>query len=353
MGRKPTTNLNLPVGVRARPRGHKIFYYLDRGGKPRKEISLGSDYVIALRNYAALLQNIQPQQCALFSALAERYKTEVIPTKAPRTQQDNITELIKLLEFFGEAPLDEIKPLHIAQYRDWRVEQTRKHHLKLKRPVLANTGHVRANRELALFSHIWNTGREWGYTEKSNPCLGVKKNKEKGRDVYVDHATYQAVWQHADEALQDAMDVAWLTGQRPADVLCLRETDIKDGTLQLSQGKTGTRLRIEITGQLSIVLARIANRKTVHKIYSLALICDERGAPLSQFALRSRFDCAREKAGISKQSFQFRDLRAKAATEKEQSAGMEAAKKQLGHTSETMTKRYVRNRIGTLVKPTQ
>ncbi|WP_050009262.1 tyrosine-type recombinase/integrase [Candidatus Glomeribacter gigasporarum] len=210
---------------------------------------------------------------------------------------------MKLLEFFHEAPLEEIKPLHIAQYRDWRVEMTRKRLLQSKRNVPINAGHVRANRELALFSHIWNKGREWGYTEKTNPCAGIKKHREKGRDVYVD--------------------------------------------------KTGTRLRIEITGRLSSVLTRIAARKAAHKIYSLALVCDEEGAPLSQTTLRSRFDRAREKAGISKQMFQFRDLRAKAATEKEQSAGMEEAKKQLGHTSETMTKRYVRNRIGTLVKPTQ
>lgn len=100
-----------------------MFYYLDRGGKPRKEIPLGSDYVLALQKYAALVQDSQPQRHALFSALAERYKTEVIPTKALRTQQDNLVELVKLLAFFSDAPLDEIKPLHIAQYRGWRVEK--------------------------------------------------------------------------------------------------------------------------------------------------------------------------------------------------------------------------------------
>jgi integrase len=242
-----------------------------------------------------------------------------------------------LLEFFAEAPLDEIKPLHIAQYRDWRVETTRKRLLQLQRLAPINAGHVRANRELALFSHIWNKGREWGYTEKTNPCAGIKKHKEHGRDIYVDDATYQAVWQQADEPLRDAMDIAYLTGQRPADVLRLRETDIKDSALWLAQGKTGTRLRIEMTGHLAIVLARILSRKTAHKVRTLALICDEKGLSLSLFALRSRFDRAR----------------AKAATEKAQAAGMEAAKKQLGHTSETMTKRYVRNRIGDLVKPTQ
>src|SRR5260363_71968 len=49
--------------------------------------------------------------------------------------------------------------------------------------------------------------------------------------------------------------------------------------------KKGTRLRIEITGRLSSVLTRIAARKAAHKIYSLALVCDEEGAPLSQTTL--------------------------------------------------------------------
>jgi integrase len=353
MGRKPTVHLNLPVGMRARPRGRKIFYYLDKGGQPRKEIPLGSDYVLALQNYAARIQDVQPVDKARFRALAERYKNEVIPTKALCTQHDNTRELIKLLEFFDQAPLDEIKPLHIAQYRDWRVEETRKRLLKLQRPISVNAGHVRTNRELALFSHIWNKGREWGYTDKANPCAGIKKHKEQGREVYVDDAIYQVVWLHADEPLRDAMDLAYLTGQRPADVLRLCETDVKDGAICLKQGKTGTRLRIEITGQLATVLTRIAARKAAYKIRSFKLICDEKGAPLNSSMLRSRFDRARIKAGVAKQAFQFRDLRAKAATEKEQSAGMEAAKKQLGHTSEMMTKKYVRNRLGTLVKPTK
>lgn len=80
---------------------------------------------------------------------------------------------------------------------------------------------------------------------------------------------------------------------------------------------------------------------------------DESGYPISAFALRSRFDKAREIAGIDKAHFQFRDLRAKAGTDKEESAGMEAAKSQLGHTSENMTRHYVRHRRGKRVTPTK
>ena len=54
MGRKPTTNLNLPTGMRARKRKYGTYYYLDVGVRDgvRKEISLGSDYIEAVRKWA-------------------------------------------------------------------------------------------------------------------------------------------------------------------------------------------------------------------------------------------------------------------------------------------------------------
>ena len=78
---------------------------------------------------------------------------------------------------------------------------------------------MRANREKALFSHIFNKAREWGYTAAPNPCAGVKGFTERGRDAYIEDVTYKAVWDAADWPTRDAMDLAYLTGQRPADVL--------------------------------------------------------------------------------------------------------------------------------------
>lgn len=46
-------------------------------------------------------------------------------------------------------------------------------------------------------------------------------------------------------------------------------------------------------------------------------------------------------------------MRAKAATDKDESAAMTAAQEQLGHTMPTMTRQYVRHRKGKLVKPTK
>ncbi|TFW35840.1 hypothetical protein E4O92_01125 [Massilia horti] len=56
---------------------------------------------------------------------------------------------------------------------------------------------------------------------------------------------------------------------------------------------------------------------------------------------------------VAIREFQFRDLRAKAGTDKEEQQGMHAAKDQLGHASETMTRRYIRYRKGNYVEAGQ
>jgi integrase len=67
-----------------------------------------------------------------------------------------------------------------------------------------------------------------------------------------------------------------------------------------------------------------------------------------------RFRTAREAAGIPANDFQFRDLRAKAGTDKTDSTGdIRQAQKQLGHESLAMTEHYVRKRRGEKVGPTR
>ncbi len=52
-------------------------------------------------------------------------------------------------------------------------------------------------------------------------------------------------------------------------------------------------------------------------------------------------------------AFQFRDLRAKAATDKAEAQDMRQAQRQLGHASVVMTEAYVRARRGDKVTPTR
>lgn len=342
MGRRPTKNLNLPSGMRLRVRKYGTYYYLDIGGEKRKEIPLGSDYVEAVKKWAQLTGESKSKGWITFRHAAERYQREVLPTKARATQESNLRELAKLLEFFDKppGPLDDIEPQHIRMYMDQR----------------GRTAKVRANREKALFSHIWNFARAKGMTSKANPCAGIKGFTETGRDVYVDDEVYAAVHTYAEQPLRDAMDLAYLTGQRPADVLKLTRADIKEGALWITQNKTGAKIRIAIEGALAALIERIGQRK----VMGLALVNMMDGTPMSRYELRGALDRARKAAAAKHpnlkgqiEKFQFRDLRAKAATDKEEAHGIAAAQDQLGHSTPTMTKHYVRHRKGKLVKPTR
>ena len=93
-------------------------------------------------------------------------------------------------------------------------------------------------------------------------------------------------------------------------MLKLKRTDIRDGALWITQNKTGARLGINITGQPAAVITRINERP--RKVIGAYWIQDDSGQPLTQGALRSRFDKART---LAKVDFQFRDIRARAATD--------------------------------------
>ena len=351
MGRRPTTNLNLPSRLRARKmRSGKVYYYYDTATRPRHEIPLGDDCALAVKKWADLEIDARPRHSEIITLryVAERYLREVLPTKAPRTQRDNLQEIKQLYRFFDNppAPIEKITPLHVRQYLDWRKGSP-----------------VRANREKALFSHIYNKAREWGYTNMANPSQGVKGFRELARDVYVEDWIYQAVWDAADWPTRDAMDLAYLTGQRPADVLNIKIGDVRDGFLMITQGKTGKKLRIAIEGALATLVERIKARS--YSVTSLALVRNESGQALSYFALDNRFEAARDKvvADLKKvkrdddaqlvSAFQFRDLRAKAGTDQADATDIRTAQQQLGHKNIKTTEIYVRARKGEKVKPTK
>jgi len=305
----------------------KTYYHVSTD-TPRKWTKLGQDLSIAKRLWAEIEGEQPDPNICTFRGVAARYLKEVFPTKAFQTQKDNEKELARLEAVFGAMPIEAIKPYHIKRYLDER----------------GKTAKVRANRERALFSHVFNFARQYGYTDAPNPCAGVKGHKETGRSRYVEHEEFLAVWNAAHYTVQDAMDLAYLTGQRPADLLKFNRSDIRDGELYLVQNKTGKSLRIGITGELQTLIERILSREH-HHMGGDALLQDGNGQRLTYGALRARFDKAREDSGVS---FQFRDIRAKTATDTENLAH---AQRLLGHKTRAMTERYTRHRKGDKVDP--
>ncbi len=322
---------------RVRKRGKATYYFYDHGGKPRRETALGKDYGLAIKRWAEIehADTLPAAAVVTFRHVADAYALAEIPKKAPRTQQDNKVEMKNLLAFFDDppAPLDSITPGDVYDYLRWR-----------------DSAPIRATREKALLSHIWNFARGHRYTKLPNPCAGIK-GETAGRDAYVEDSEYRAIWQAGSETLRDAMDLAYLTAQRPADVLKMMESDIRDDVLRVRQNKTGTKLRVTVAGSLPAVLARIDARKRKFKVHCTRLVVNPYGKPIGVQALSRHWTAACAAAGVT--GCQFRDIRAKAATDAAEAAGSTyRATKLLGHADEKTTTGYLRNRIGALVATT-
>lgn len=354
MALKNPSNRDLPPRMLRRTRKRKngriwVSYYYDgrdENGK-RKEIPLGSDLYEAKVKWAKMEYKNPPKVVRNMGEVFDRYEARIIPGKKPRTQQDNLKELKQLRKAFDNAPIDAITPQVVAQYRD------------------ARTAKVRANREIALLSHVFTIAREWGMTEKANPCAGVRRNKETPRDFYADSAVWDAVFAQAAQELKDAMQLAYLTGQRPADVLKISINDLSDDFLMVGQGKTQKRLRISLryegmTTKLSLYIDELLKRRAFNGIRNSRLITNASGLRMSSQMLRNRWDEARAKAvqqciAVDDQElaktirqFQFRDIRPKAASE----IGLDHASRLLGHSKEEITRKVYR-RVGEIVQPTK
>lgn len=355
--RPKTSGRDLPPRMLRRTKKMKsgevwtAYYYNGRDADGRRvEIPLGIDLSEAKKKWAEFECKPAPRDSKLLCHIFDRYQKEVFPLRAPRTQRDYRDCLEKLRPVFGMMAVDDLRPHHIAMYRDRRSAK------------------VRANREISLLSHIFNKAREWGYTFHENPVRGIEKNKEFPRSNYVDPEIWSAVYEFAPDELKDAMDLAYLTGQRQADVLKMTERDLIDGALVVLQNKTGRKLRILLhhedgsPTELATVVARIRHRP--RKVKSMYLVATRDGQRLNQYKLRSRFEAARaaavnealavgtpemDEVAEKVKEFQFRDIRPKAATDIEDLA---AASRLLGHTHQEITKKvYIRR--GETVKPTR
>lgn len=223
-----------------------VSYFYDCRGLGRPDIPLGSDHAIALQEWAKIRDNIPRVRGTLEEAF-QRWERESLPEYANATTRRNYAQSLKTLRpVFGPATWESVKVSTIAQYLKKR------------------TAKVQANREKALLSVIWGKAREWDLTALPFPAYKMSlKNPERGSDVEVSEAAFDAVYRHAPQHLQDAMDIASSTGLRVRDVLALRVTDVRAGSLHFSANKTGKRGAFDL--QSSPSLTRIVARRQALK----------------------------------------------------------------------------------------
>lgn len=324
MGRQSTVNRNLPPRMRARHRGNVTYYFYDTGGKPRHEIPLGTDYLLAVQQWAELHQSTPTAQMTVAWLIGKYIVSPSFLELGTGTQADYRFAIDKIMEAFGDAPLDQLKPSHVVLYIEKRTA-TSKH---------------RALREKAVLSMLFNWAIEREFA-KFNPAGVVKTKRLPGRKhVYIHDDMFDNLYEKASLDLKDAIDLAYYMGQRPVDLLALTLVKIRDGMMEYRQVKTGTPQRIALVGGLAEVIERIQVRKSEHKVESMFLLVNERGQKMTKAMLRSRFEAARTAAGIDGKDFQFRDLRRKSGSDLRDQVGLDAAQDLLGHASQAMTEHY-------------
>lgn len=326
VGRKKWVWNDLPPRMKARRLASgKVLYYYQAAGKQKP---LGDDLQAAKEEWVRL--EAGSIQTALWPRLTALYR-ETIKGYAKSTREHYETALKNWDAYFKRFTLEQIEPRHVKAYIRKRSKKGA------------------AMFEKKVGSAFFNWAREEGHTKSPNPFHGVKfsKAERKGhptgqRNVYVNDSMYRSVWTAGDEILQDTMDLALYTAQRVGDLLKARRQDIVDGVLWIEQEKTGSKVGIKVEGDLQRVLERVlARQKAIASVY---LICDRRGQKVSYKALNKRFLKAKRKVG---QDWQFRDIRAKTATDL---PDLKKAQLLLGHAKETTTTIYRRSR-GELVEP--
>lgn len=327
VGRRKWAWPDLPPRMKGRrlASGKCLYYYQAAG----KQIPLGSNIIAAKEKWAQL--EAGGVGALRFPQVTAIYRKAVFPGLALGTRSHYALALDNLDLYLKAFRLDQVEPKHVKAYMRKRSSKGA------------------AVFEKKVGSAFFNWARAEGHTNCPNPFHGMKFSKAEKRayniggkrDRYVTDAEFDAVHARGDAILQDAMDLALLTGQRPGDILKARRQDIVDGVLWFVQEKTGAKVGVRVEAALQRVVARILARE--RPVPSMYLICDRRGQRLRYGPLHERFLKA-----LGDADWQFRDIRAKAATD---SPDLKRAQQLLGHVTEATTASVYRRSSSNVVAP--
>ena len=255
--------------------------------------------------YAAL-QEWTTDRPATYGQLMMLYIARALPELKVATRPEYIRIInARLQHHFGHMILNTLEPMHVAQYLEMR---------KVERAA------VGGNRERAVLGSVISWGMRFGWCA-SNPCHGVKRNREAPSRRYVTDAELKGVVDRAPPALQDLLAVAFLTGLRQGDLRVMTRTAVTTQGLELRQSKDGKLRVISWSPALKFFVDRALERSKCEHVFVGAS-----GRPYTMDGLQ----LAMKRLAPG---FRFRDLRPKAASD--------AGHNVLGHDAQMLT-RYVR-----------
>jgi integrase len=263
------------------------------------------------------------------NAILDRFESHYIPVElSERTQRDYKRHVAHLRQWFGERLADDLKARDFRDFMDVRK------------------GKIQRNKQLAVLSCAFSqaVGRWW--MMERNPCRDVIRHASRPRDREVTDAEYEAFRATVPLRMKLAMELSVRTGQRQGDILGLKWSQVDRALEKISfkQAKTGKRLAVRITPDVSELLDRCANLSPEGE-YVIRRRDGNRYTPDGFRAIWQRYQRRWAKAGHPR--FTYHDLRARAAGK---CKTVEEAMLLLGHQNISMTRR-VYDRCERVVNP--
>lgn len=316
MGRPKQHDRHLPIHMRFK---HGAYYRVVRN---RWE-PLGKDYGQALKKWAEL--ESAPEQVSTIGEAINAYMLDAIPKLATATQRDYTRICGELRRVFGDVGINALQPTDVAQYLHRRTHS------------------VAGNREMAVLSSVFNYAMRLGFAN-SNPCRGVRRNRENRRERLPTPAEIAAIRLAASPSLRPIFDLSMLTGLRKGDVLSLTLQAVTERGLEVRTSKTGAPLCFTWNDALRGIVDAAKGKREIGPLF-----LTRRGKPWSQSGLDTVWKVLLKRLGIT--DLHWHDLRAWALTTAEREAGRSYAQAMAGHKDAATTDRYLRDRTMRDVAP--
>jgi site-specific recombinase XerC len=191
------------------------------------------------------LHELDPLRPGTVGELINLYRAVGMDHLKPATVRDYLNILKRLEHHFGHMPIGSLKSNHIAHFRETRRRKGK--------------GGIRVNREVAVLSAAFEMGMREMVVE-FNPCHGSRRNRESPKKRYVENEEFLAVFEKANEAFQDLIAAAYLSGVRQTDVIGWKRSDMTPEGIKFVQSKTGKPHTVQWSKALSFFVDRAVKR---------------------------------------------------------------------------------------------
>lgn len=223
-------------GLRVYSRGGKSFFLNYRidgrerrytiGGFPRWSVTAARDRAKELRTeidrgHDPAGQKRERREAPTVQDLIDRYVEEHLPTKSPNKFRVNDEK--RILDLIGEhlGKRTKVADVHDGDVRD------------MHRKITEKRGPVRANRIIGVCSKMFaialssKAGEDlpWRNAMQGNPCKGVVRNREEGRERFFGKAELERIAEALEQfpgVAADCVRLIMLTGCRPSEAIHAR-----------------------------------------------------------------------------------------------------------------------------------